>query len=433
MDSNKYYNDNSDNENGKYGSGSGHRENDGYSGYNGHSKRNKKKRKDTDVSATILVEGKKLYTDQLINLLYPEIYKGIRSIWYNSKVEAEKWSDENSEKPSKSPLLIFQEKLSMIRKWSDEIISNEYARIIEETNCDYYDKLIEAVFVSHVKVLSSVRLCKKERPIELRVPHSKNFVHKCYIETSKKFIENPYLIEDREEKIDYMQIQKNLNESYKVISICVIKAIQNLLPTKEILEQNLQQDSDSDYESDYSNHSRRSQKSDKIKDIVRRELDRYIESESERSENSRRNNENDNDNDRENDSSGSRESVSSTKANSESPDLETTDDYRRRDNNSDNDNDSDNESGNNSNASHDLDNEYVDQESDQDSFDETAVPIPVGEQSDRESVKQVIVPANKKLAAQKHAEENLIPEIKERIEKNPTIDSDTLFLSDAED
>lgn len=377
-----------------------------------HRQRNKKS---NEVSPAVLVEGKKLYTDQLVNLLHRQIYKGLRSIWLDSKAQSENWSEDPA-KPNKSALSMFQDKLEMIRKWSDEIITDEYSRIINETGIDYYDDLITAVIVSHVKVLSSIRLCKRENPIELKVPNTKNFIHKCYIESARKFIENPFLMEDREDKVDYIQSQKNLQESFKVISLCIVQTIQNILPTKEILHQNLQADSEGEYsddnESDNGRSSGRSRtrSEDRIKSLVRRELDKYVESDEERSR-------------------------SRSRSRSKSPDvLEKSDEQPNLDMSPDDDtgikkNDHDNHHDHrDDDYDKEHENDYIDDDDEEDEEE-----VPVGEESDESVVKQVIVPVNKKLAAQKHAEETLIPEIKNQLETNPNIASDTLFFSDAED
>lgn len=277
-----------------------------------------------DISINVLVEAKKEYTDQLINFLYPELYLGIQTIWENARADYDYYNDHREKEEErglvteegssdnviihkKNVLKDFQEKLKLIPKWSEEVITNEYERIIDNTKCDWYDKLITAVFVSHVKVLSSVRMEGRTDNIQIKIPSSKNFIHKCYIECARKFHENPFLMENREDKISYIDIQRNLRDSYLVVQDCINSTIRKLLPTQQILQQYFNQEDErsdkyygsdenkdrSGYESD--NRSYISDKSisdeylerkkDKIKNLVKQELENYLNDENEKLEN----------------------------------------------------------------------------------------------------------------------------------------------------
>ena len=75
-----------------------------------------------DFSLPVLVDAKTEYTKQLIQILRPYLYEGIQSIYENSKsICKENNEDENI-------LLTFQNLLSNIPKWSQEIIEKEYNR-----------------------------------------------------------------------------------------------------------------------------------------------------------------------------------------------------------------------------------------------------------------------------------------------------------------
>ena len=423
-----------------------------------HSRRNSRRnsrresRRDREeISVAVLVEAKKEYTEQLVNFLYPQIYRGLQSIWDNAKIQVkQEYQRAVSENPNsddepkmRSALIAFQEKLTKVPQWNDEILTNEYSRIIEDSNCDWYDELITAVFISHVKVLSSVRLGKKEKPIELKVPSSKNFVHKCYIVTARKFFENPFLIEDREERINYLDIQKNLQESYRVIGNCIKEAIQKLLPTRDILQSYLEpepeypdsENSDRESESNQSSHhsdrhsdnsiesdgGNRSeditsgispQKQDAIKELVKKELEAYVDEPDKPKPPPE-----EEDDFFENLSTKPFRNISEREPNLDvSGDHDTGMDQIDRDR---------------EREYHDREYEYNnDHEEDP---DDSVLPIPTGDEiEDSESTKQVIVPASKRLQKQKEAEETLIPEIKRKVEENPEIQSDTLFLSDGE-
>lgn len=169
-----------------------------------------------------LTEAKKELTQQLCDLLSPQIFKGIKSIW-------------ESEKKLKK----FQEKLSLVPKWNTDIIDEEYNRICrkEETK-DLLDKLIEATFLANVKVLSSVRV-GKTRNINITIPESKKFMHHCYIETARKLWSDPHLIDDRKTFVSEQEVKRNNKRMILLIHDAIEKTISRLIPIQSILEKYL--------------------------------------------------------------------------------------------------------------------------------------------------------------------------------------------------
>ena len=61
-----------------------------------------------------------------------------------------------SSKNGKPILLLFRELLEKVPIWNSEIIDSECSRIINNSNCDWIDDLITAVFISHTKILTSI-------------------------------------------------------------------------------------------------------------------------------------------------------------------------------------------------------------------------------------------------------------------------------------
>ena len=102
----------------------------------------------------ILVDAKREYTKQLVNILKGSIYQGIKKLYKESK---DSCNDLNE--PEKC-LLQFQSNLSEIPKWNQEIINTECSRIIDESKCDWLEELITAVFVSHTRILTSINFSK---------------------------------------------------------------------------------------------------------------------------------------------------------------------------------------------------------------------------------------------------------------------------------
>ena len=111
-----------------------------------------------DNLVPILVDAKTEYTNQLTSILRPFLYDGIKSIYEDCKNFCK--TNENN-----NVLFIFQETLSKIPKWNQEIIDKEVTRIITDSGCDWLEDLITAVFVSHTKILTSIQSSKKRKKI----------------------------------------------------------------------------------------------------------------------------------------------------------------------------------------------------------------------------------------------------------------------------
>ena len=182
----------------------------------------------SDSSVPALVNAKEEYSRQLINIFRSPLYQGIKSIYSDAKDIA---SNEN--RPNDT-LMIFQDLLSRIPKWSQDIINKEYSRIIDVTQCDWIDDLLKVVYVSHIKVLTIVHNSQKNKKISLSVPSGSYFMHLCYIEIAREFWKNPYLFSDRATKLEQ---QKNIRDSETIIGECVIETIRKQLPVRHILKE----------------------------------------------------------------------------------------------------------------------------------------------------------------------------------------------------
>lgn len=191
-----------------------------------------------DVSISVLVDAKTEYTRQLIDMLRTPLLKGIISI-YN---EAKELCMENNKKPL--ILKTFQNMLSCVPKWTQEILDDECKRIVDESQCDWLDDLLTAIFISHTKILTSVRTTNKNKKINLQIPRTDVFVHKTYIELARAFWSSPYLLDDV--TVSSLEYQKNLKESEKIVEEGIESTIRKLVPVQEILKKYLSENNEED-------------------------------------------------------------------------------------------------------------------------------------------------------------------------------------------
>ena len=182
-----------------------------------------------EPNSAIFTHAKMEYTNQLIETLSPQFFDGIKSIYDESKTVYKS-------NPNKGILLYFRLFLEKVPGWSNEIVEVETERIIMMSKCDWLDDLITAVFISHTKILTSIGTNPNSN-IDLIIPKTINFIHKCYINIAREIWKNPYLYDDNVLGSDY---QKNMRTVELIIKDSIENTIRKLLPVKEILKQHLE-------------------------------------------------------------------------------------------------------------------------------------------------------------------------------------------------
>jgi len=187
-----------------------------------------------ELNTPIFAQAKVEYTAQLVDMLYPDMFDGVKSIYDESKLLYGR---------KKMPiLLIFRELLEKVPIWNSEIIDSECSRIVNNTNCDYIDDLITAVFISHTKILTSIGPNRSFQKINVTIPKTGTFIHKCYINTARELWKNPYLFN---ENVPGHEFQKNNKEIEEIIKKCIENTIRKSLPIKDILKEHLEGETDS--------------------------------------------------------------------------------------------------------------------------------------------------------------------------------------------
>ena len=182
-----------------------------------------------EQNAPIFSQAKLEYTNQLIDTLTPHFFDGIKSIYDEAKTV-------NNINKEQSITLLFRSFLEKVPSWSNVIIESETERIIKITDCDWLDDLITAVFISHTKILTSIGSNTSNANIDLVIPKTINFIHKCYINIAREMWKNPYLFN---ESILASEYQKNMRTVELIIKESMENTIRQLLPIKEILKQHL--------------------------------------------------------------------------------------------------------------------------------------------------------------------------------------------------
>ena len=179
-----------------------------------------------DFVLSNLQESRNEWCSRLVSIFTPLILGGIKSLFN----ESWKLCIDNDE-PNKY-LMTFQNLLSRIPKWNNEIIEDERKRIIERSGCNYLEDLITCVHIIQLKVLTCIRVGNKQKKIDISIPKLDSFIHKVYINVARKVYSNVYLFD---KNISPLQLQKNNRELESIVQECILISIRESIPTEAII------------------------------------------------------------------------------------------------------------------------------------------------------------------------------------------------------
>ena len=179
-----------------------------------------------DFNTNVLSEARNEYSSRLLNILTPLVIEGFNSIFK----EAYDLCVKNEEHTKY--LMTFQNFLTRVPKWNQEIINVETNRIVTTSKCGYLDDILTCVHITQLKILTSIRVSSKQKKIDIDIPKLPDFIHKVYIECARKLYKNVYLFEKH---IMPLQQQKNMRECEIIIRECILKVIGDNMPVEKIL------------------------------------------------------------------------------------------------------------------------------------------------------------------------------------------------------
>jgi hypothetical protein len=131
-------------------------------------------------------------------------------------------------------LMMFQKLLKEVPNWNEGMSKQHTDNIANR--CAWFNDLLAAVFVSCVKILSSVRLGKDNKKISLKLPTNETFIQTCYNNVAKELYKDPYIFSE------------NLNEYardeklYERFAIAIEASVRELIPVQQILQTYMSQE-----------------------------------------------------------------------------------------------------------------------------------------------------------------------------------------------
>ncbi len=179
-----------------------------------------------DFVISNLHESRNEWCSRLVSIFTPLVIEGMRSIFNES------WKICVDNDEINKYLMTFQNLLSRVPKWNNNIIEEERKRIIERSGCDYLEDLISCVHIIQLKVLTCIRVGNKQKKIDISIPNLDSFIHKTYINAARKIYTNVYLFE---KNLSPLQLQKNNRELEMIVQESIMMAIRESIPTEAII------------------------------------------------------------------------------------------------------------------------------------------------------------------------------------------------------
>lgn len=192
-----------------------------------------------DYNSNLLNDSKSEWSISLMNVLSGHIIDGFRSIFS----EAMEICQKNDE--AEKYLMTFQNYLSMIPKWNQNMVDAEVERIKDCSQCKYLEDLITCVHILQLKILSCVRTGNQNKKIDIDIPCFKTFLHNVYINIARKLYSNIYLFQ-----IDAtpLQQQKHNREFEIIVQTCIMNTIRDNVPVEQLLKQYIDETQEVDVE-----------------------------------------------------------------------------------------------------------------------------------------------------------------------------------------
>ena len=192
-----------------------------------------------DFDLTSLSESRNEWVSRLVTIMTPNIVEGFKAIF----TESYKLCIENDE--NEKYLMTFQNFISRIPKWNDDLINQEVERIIKNSNCGYLEDLITCVHIIQLKALTCIRVGQKQKKVDIDIPRLKDFIHKSYIHVARKLYSNIFLFE---KDIPPLEIQKNSREFEIIVKEAILNSIRESIPVEQILRSYLDETTEEDVE-----------------------------------------------------------------------------------------------------------------------------------------------------------------------------------------
>ena len=165
--------------------------------------------------------------ENLSRVLIPHVADGLWSIYDNAKVACVR-----NKQPGET-LKTFQNLLTRVPQWTDEILTTEVARIEKASKCEYMDDLLLGVFVSYIRAFASLQQSDEAHVnIEFDRPALSKFIFTLYKAAARKCWSNAYMFKTID--VSSEQQSRNRRDIEVMLGSTLDEVIDSFIPWKDI-------------------------------------------------------------------------------------------------------------------------------------------------------------------------------------------------------
>jgi hypothetical protein len=163
-------------------------------------------------------------------MVTPHVSDGVWSVYENARLICEK-----NGQPDQI-LMTFQNLLTRIPEWKDDVLQAEVGRIVKASKCSYLEELLTGVLLTYLRAFAAVQFRgEKEDSVDLQFerPPLSRFVHELYKESARKCWEHAFLF--RTVGVRTEQQARNRQEIMKLLDSALDTVLDSFLPWQSIV------------------------------------------------------------------------------------------------------------------------------------------------------------------------------------------------------
>lgn len=162
-------------------------------------------------------------------MVQPHVAEGIWSVYENARTICEKNNQTDQ------ILKTFQNLLTRIPVWTDDVLQTEVKRIITASKCSYLEELLTGVLLTYLRAFAAIqyRTTQDSIDVEFERPPLPKFVHEYYKEVARRSWEHAYLF--RTFGVTTEQQARNRKEIDEILDTAFDTVLDSFLPWQSIV------------------------------------------------------------------------------------------------------------------------------------------------------------------------------------------------------
>lgn len=162
-------------------------------------------------------------------MILPHVSEGIWSVYENARTICEK-NDQMDQ-----VLKTFQNLLTRIPVWTDEVLQAEVKRIIAASKCSYLEELLTGVLLTYLRAFAAIQYRSTQDSVEVEFerPPLPRFLHEYYKEVARRCWEHAYLF--RTIGVPTEQQARNRKQIDEILDSAFDTVLDSFLPWQSIV------------------------------------------------------------------------------------------------------------------------------------------------------------------------------------------------------